>query len=225
VGTIVQHGLKRMYGENPDDVFYYLTVYNENYSQPARPEGVEQGIVDGLYRWSRAPDGTSQDVSILFSGTANLAAREAQSELAQHYGVGAELWSATSYKRLREEALEVERWNRLHPTEAPKVPQVKRLLSDSSGPIVAVTDFMTMVPDQVARWIDRDFTTLGTDGYGRSDSRQVLRHFFETDTGHIVVAALSGLVRAERMKPEAVTDAFERYHIDPEAGDPAHAHK
>jgi pyruvate dehydrogenase E1 component len=225
LGTIVQHGLERMYGDDPEDVFYYLTTYNENYSQPARPEGVSQGIVDGLYRWASVPDGASQDVSILFSGTANLAAREAQTELTQHYGVGAELWSATSYKRLREEALETERWNRLHPTQEARVPLVTGLLSDSAGPIVAVTDFMTMVPDQVAKWVDRDFITLGTDGYGRSDSRRALRHFFETDTGHIVVSALSGLVRSGRVKREAVTDALERYDIDPEAVDPAHAHR
>jgi pyruvate dehydrogenase E1 component len=223
LGTIVQRGLKRMYGEDPDDVFYYLTVYNENYAQPARPEGVEQGIMDGLYRWAPTPDGTSQDVAIIFSGTANLAAREAQEELAQHYGVGAELWSATSYKRLREQALEVERWNRLHPDEEPRIPLVTKLMSGSRGPIIAVTDFMTMVPDQVARWMPRAYLALGTDGYGRSDSRKALRHFFETDTGHVVTTALSGLVKVGRMKPGAVADAIERYGIDPEAQDPAYA--
>jgi pyruvate dehydrogenase E1 component len=224
VGTIVQRGIKRMYGDEPDDVFYYLTLYNENYNQPARPEGVEQGIMDGLYRWAARPEGTNQDVVILFSGTANLAAREAQEELAQHYGVGAELWSATSYKKLREQALNVERWNRLHPEQEPRTPLVTKLMSDSSGPIVAVTDFMTAVPDQVAKWMPRDYIVLGTDGYGRSDSRQALRHFFETDTGNVVAAALSGLVRAGRMKPAAVTDAMNRYDIDPEAMNPAHAH-
>jgi pyruvate dehydrogenase E1 component len=224
LGTIIQHGIKRMYGDNPDDVFYYLTVYNENYFQPPRPEGVEQAIMDGLYRWAPAPDGTGQDVSILFSGTANLAARDAQEELAQHYGVGAELWSATSYKKLREQALKVERWNRLHPEAEPRVPLVTKLLADSTGPIVAVTDFMKMVPDQVAKWMPRDFLVLGTDGYGRSDSRSALRRFFEIDKGHIVLAALTGLVRAGRMTPEVVADAVKRYDIDPEAPDPAFAH-
>jgi pyruvate dehydrogenase E1 component len=224
VGTIIQHGIERMFGEEPDDVFYYLTLYNENYPQPARPEGVEQGIVDGLYKWADAPDGTSQDVSILFSGTANLAARDAQEDLARYYGVGAELWSATSYKRLREQALGVERWNRLHPNEAQRVPLVTELLVGSHGPIVAVTDFMTMVPDQIARWAPRDFIVLGADGYGRSDSRAALRRFFETDKGHVVLAALSGLVRAGRMEPGTVADAMERYRIDPETIDPAHAH-
>jgi pyruvate dehydrogenase E1 component len=224
LGTIVHRGLQRMYGDQPDDVFYYLTVYNENYAQPPRPEGVEQGIMDGLYRWAPAPDETNQDVAILFSGTANLAAREAQRELAEHYGVGAELWSATSYKKLREQALKVERWNRLHPEQEPRVPLITKLMADSAGPIVAVTDFMTMVPDQVAKWMPRDFITLGTDGYGRSDSRSALRHFFETDTGHVVTAALTGLMRAGRMKAAAVTDAMGRYDIDPEAPDPAHHH-
>jgi pyruvate dehydrogenase E1 component len=224
VGTIIQHGITRMFGQDPDDVFYYLTLYNENYPQPARPEGVEQGVIDGLYKWADAPEGTSQDVSILFSGTANLATREAQEDLARYYGVGTALWSATSYKKLREQALQVERWNRLHPEEEARVPLVTELLNDSEGPIVSVTDFMTMVPDQVAKWMPRDFIVLGTDGYGRSDSRAALRKFFETDKGHIVMAALSGLVRAGRMKPAAVSDAIDRYGIDPEAVDPAHAH-
>ena len=224
VGTIIQHGIERMFGDDPEDVFYYLTLYNENYAQPARGDGVDQGIIDGLYRWSEAPEGTDQDVSILFSGTANLAAREAQEELAEHYDVGAELWSATSYKKLREQALGVERWNRLHPDEERRVPLVTELMNDSDGPTVAVTDFMTMVPDQVAKWMPRDFIVLGTDGYGRSDGREALRKFFETNKGHIVVAALSGLVRAGRMKAEAVSDALERYEIDPETIDPAHAH-
>jgi pyruvate dehydrogenase E1 component len=224
VGTIIQHGIKRMFGDDPDDVFYYLTLYNENYPQPPRPEGVEQGVVDGLYKWAEAPDGTGQNVSVLFSGTANLAARDARDDLAHFYGVGAELWSATSYKKLREQALAVERWNRLHPDDEQRVPQVTGLLAGSHGPIVAVTDFMTMVPDQVAKWMPRDFIVLGTDGYGRSDSRAALRRFFETDKGHVVLAALSSLVRAGRMKPEAVRDALQRYRIDPETIDPAHAH-
>ncbi len=224
VGTIIQRGIKRMYGDDPDDVFYYLTLYNENYAQPPRPPDAEQGIIDGLYKWADAPEGTKQDVSILFSGTANLAARDARDDLAQFYGVGAELWSATSYKKLREQALKVERWNRLHPEEEPRVPLVTKMLADSQGPTLAVTDFMTMVPDQVAKWMPRDFLVLGTDGYGRSDSRAALRRFFETDKGHIVLAALSGLVRAGRMKPGAVGDAMDRYQIDPETIDPAHAH-
>jgi pyruvate dehydrogenase E1 component len=225
VGTIIQDGIRRMYGPEPEDIFYYLTLYNENYSQPARPEGVEKGIIEGLYRWAPNPDGTNNDVSILFSGTANLAAREAQEQLAQHFGVGAELWSATSYKSLREEALAVDRWNRLHPDQPSRTPRVVELLSETESPIVAVTDFMTMVPDQIARWMTRDFLTLGTDGYGRSDSRTALRRFFETDTGHVVVAALAGLARAGKIGQERIAEAFDRYGIDPEAPNPANAHR
>jgi len=221
VGTIVEDGIRRMYGSNPEDIYYYITLYNENYIQPPRPAGAEQGIIDGIYRFQEAPDGGRARASILFSGTANLAAREAQRELYEHYGVAADLWSVTSYKRLREEALEVERWNRLHPTAEPRVPLVTRTLQDGEGPIVAVTDFMKAVPDQVGRWVPRDFVVLGTDGFGRSDSRKALRRFFETDTGHVVFATLSALVRAGKVDAGVIEDAIRRYELDPEAPNPA----
>jgi pyruvate dehydrogenase E1 component len=221
VGTIVEHGLKRMYGDDPEDVFYYLTLYNENSPQPVRPEGVEQGIVDGLYKWADGPETSGPKVAILFSGSANLAAREAAEDLAEHYDVSAELWSATSYKRLREEALSVARWNLLHPSEEPKVPVVTRLLSDVGGPIIAVTDYMKLVPDQVHPWIPGSFTTLGTDGFGRSDARKALRRFFEVDTGHIVATALSTLAVEGKIDRTVVRDAHDRYQIDPEAPNPA----
>lgn len=142
----------------------------------------------------------------------------------EHYGVGAELWSVTSYKRLREEALEVERWNRLHPAEERRTPFITRTLADVPGPIVAVTDFMKSVPDQVGRWVPGDYHILGTDGFGRSDSRRALRRFFETDTGHVVLTTLSALVRAGEMDPRAIDDALRRYDIDPEMPNPASAH-
>jgi len=225
VGVVIAHGLERMYGDNPEDVFYYLTLYNENHPQPAKPEGVDGGIIDGLYRWAPAPSGLDAGVKILFSGAANLAAREAASELAEHYGVGAELWSATSYKKLREEALSVERWNRLHPGEPPREPLATRLLAQTPGPTVAVTDFMTLVPDQIARWAPGRLITLGADGYGRSDSRPALRRFFEVDAGHIAFAAVSALVRDGRLPESAAEAAVARYEIDPEAADPAQAHR
>ncbi len=225
VGTIIEHGLARMYGSEPDDVFYYLTLYNENFSQPPRPAGVEQGIVDGIYRFANAPDGTSNDVAILFSGTANLAARDAASELFKHYGVGAELWSVTSYKTLREEALSVERWNRLHPNAPPQTPRLTRTLAAVDGPIVAVTDFMTLVPDQVAKWVPGGLTTLGTDGFGRSDSRGALRRFFEIDTGTLVATVLTELAKQGLVPITMVQDAFDRYQIDPTTIDPAKAHQ
>ncbi len=225
VGTIIEDGIRRMYGEDPEDIFYYLTLYNENYPQPAKPDGVDRGILDGLYRWSPAPDGTRPDIKILFSGTANLAARGAAADLAEHYGIGAELWSATSYKSLREQALEVERWNLFHPEEEPRVPLVTRLLSSVEGPTLAVTDFMKAVPDQVSRWVPGRFVPLGTDGYGRSDSREALRRFFETDAGNVVTAALSVLAAEGRVEPTVVKDALDRYQIDPDSPDPAKAHQ
>ncbi len=218
-GLIIQDGIQRMYGDG-EDIFYYLTAYNENYIQPSKPDGVDQGVLDGLYRWAEAPDGPTHRAAILFSGSANLAAREAQSELAEHYDVAAELWSATSYKLLRENAMEVDRWNRLHPGSDPKKPFVTTSLESVGGPIVAVTDFMRSVADQVQQWVPGTFIPLGTDGFGRSDTRQALRRFFETDTGHVVVATLAGLVRDGTIGPEVVSDAITRYGIDPDVASP-----
>jgi pyruvate dehydrogenase E1 component len=209
-----------MYGERPEDLFFYLTLYNENYQQPPRAEGVESGIVSGLYRWSNAPAGTNLKAAILFSGSANLAARRAQVELADHYGVGAELWSVTSYQKLRADAVRIERWNRLNPELAPRLPLVTQMLSEVGGPIVAVTDYMKLVPDQIARYVPGPFITLGTDGFGRSDGRAALRRFFEIDAGHVVLAVLSALVRAGKLGAQTVADAIGRYRIDPSLPDP-----
>ena len=221
VATIVGHGLRRMWLDE-EDVIYYLTLYNENQVMPPMPDGVAEGVVEGLYRWEGAPDGPKHRATILFSGSANLAAREAQRELLEHYDVAADLWSATSYKRLREQALTTERWNRLHPDQAPRTPRVTELLDDGEGPIIAVTDFMKAVPDQIARWVPggRRFVPLGTDGFGRSDTREALRRHFETDAPHVVVATLAALAAGGDVKPEIVTDAIERYGIDPERVDP-----
>jgi pyruvate dehydrogenase E1 component len=223
VGTIIEDGIKRMYGPDPEDVFYYLTLYNENYQQPARPEGVKEGIIEGLYRFSERK-GSGTAATILFSGSANLAARDAADELAEHYGVDPELWSATSYKKLREEALKTERWNRLHPGEDQKKARVTSILEESSGPIVAVSDYMIMVPDQISRWVPRNYTILGTDGFGRSDSRPALREFFEIDKGHIVVAVLSALAKDSTISIDQVSDAMHRYGIDPDTVDPTTVH-
>ncbi|HEX2117934.1 MAG TPA: pyruvate dehydrogenase (acetyl-transferring), homodimeric type, partial [Acidimicrobiales bacterium] len=223
LGVIVEDGLRRMYGPDPEDVFYYLTLYNENYVMPAMPENSEEGIRRGLYRFAPAPEGPSRKATIVFSGTAQGAAREAQQVLAEEHDVAAELWSATSYKALREDALSVERWNRLHPTEAPRTPYVTEALSGASGPVLAVTDFMKAVPDQVARWVPHGYVSLGTDGYGRSDTRANLRRHFETDTAHVVVGVLNALAQAEDAKPQEVADAIGKYGIDPEALDPLNA--
>jgi pyruvate dehydrogenase E1 component len=213
MATIIEHGIDRMYGRN-EDVYYYLTLYNEPYTQPAKPEGSDEGIVNGLYKFADAPRGSAIPATIIFSGPAHLAARDAQRELAEHFGVGADLWSATSYKRLREDALEVDRWNRLHPTEEPRVPMVTELLGASEGPIVAVTDYMRTIPDQIAPYAPRTFTSLGTYGYGRSDTREALRSFFEVDMAQVVIAVLASLAKDGQVDPGTVQKAIDRYEID-----------
>jgi pyruvate dehydrogenase E1 component len=219
LAVIIQDGIETMYGEGKD-VFYYLTVYNENYQQPAMPDGARDGIIEGLYRWSGPPEGRDSRATIVFSGPAQGAARAAQRELAERWGIGVELWSATSYKALREQAIEVERWNRLHPEAEPRTPRVTELLAGSSGPIVAVTDYLRMVPEQVARFVPRRFTALGTDGFGRSDTREALRGFFETDMASVVLAVLTELANEGSLDRGVLREAIDAYRLDTESPPP-----
>jgi len=222
VASIVRRGVERMHGSTPEDIFYYLTLYNENYPMPAAPEieGLDDAINRGLYQW-RAPVGDGHPVSLLFSGSAHSAVRDAAEELRDHYDVAATLWSATSYKALREDGMACERWNRLHPEVAPRMPLVNQLLGAERGPIVAVTDFMRTVPEQVARYLPgRRFTALGTDGMGRSDTREALRRYFETDAAHVVVAVLESLAADGMVPRAAVRDAIVRHGIDADADAP-----
>ena len=227
LGTIIKDGLRRMYGngaEQGEDVFYYLTIYNENYDMPPRPDHVtDEDILSGIYQWEDAPEKTNR-ATILFSGPTQLAAREAQQELAEHYDVGADLWSVTSYKKIRENALATERANRLRQSGPPVACDVTSKLANAGGPIVAVSDYMKLVPDQIARWVPGRFVTLGTDGFGRSDTREALRAFFEIDAAHIVVAVLSALADDGRIDRSIVTEAIVRYGINPDAPDPAQEH-
>jgi pyruvate dehydrogenase E1 component len=228
---IVHDGIHRMYPGGDatagEDIFYYITLYNENYPMPAMPadeagHSVAEGVVKGLYRSDPGPSEAGPRATILFSGAAHTEALKAQAELTEHYGVSAELWSATSYQQLRVEALEVDRWNSLHPNEQPRVPWVTSQLERSQGPIVAVTDFMRMVPDQVSRWSPRAWHSLGTDGFGRSDTRETLRHYFETDAPHIVLAVLNQLVAEGTLVPAAIEDAISRYDLATEGPVPWH---
>ena len=228
VAAIIQAGIQRMYGPEPTDgsrlerdVFYYITLYNENYPMPPMPDGLDPAdIVRGLYHWADAPEHTQRRATLLFSGSAQGAARAAAAELAE-YGIGVELWSATSYKALRDDALSAERWNRLHPSQPARVPLVAELLRDTPGPIIAVSDFMKIVPEQVARFLPgRTFVPLGTDGMGRSDTRESLREYFEVDAGHVVVAVLSALAAEGAASADEVQAAIARHQIDPEALDP-----
>jgi pyruvate dehydrogenase E1 component len=220
MAVIVRDGIARMYGPEPEDCFYYLTLYNETYPMPAMPEGVADDIVRGLYPFRPAPTGAKQRAQILASGTAMLAALDAQVMLADEFDVAADVWSATSYKVLRDEALTAERHNRLHPTDAPQVPYVTQRLGDVEGPIVAVTDFVKAVPDQIARFVPTPFVSLGTDGFGCSDTRGALRRHFEVDAAHLVVAVLEALARQGDLKRERVAEAISRYDLDPERPDP-----
>ena len=218
VAALIRHGLTRMHGDNPADIFYYITLYNENILMPPQPKHVaDADIVNGLYRWS---DASTEEVhaSILFSGTAFKAASEASAILRDKYNINTDLWSATSYKSLRDDAIEVERWNRLHPTEAPRESLVQSILGSASTPLVAVTDFMRIVSEQIAPYVaPRRFTALGTDGMGRSDTREALRHFFETDAGHVVVAVLTSLIGTHKVTQELVQQAIKDFNIDPDA--------
>jgi pyruvate dehydrogenase E1 component len=220
--AIVREGLRRMMDEN-EDVFYYLTLYNEAYPQAAKPEGVDEGILKGLYPFRPAQGERRHRVQLFGSGSILLQALRAQEMLAEFHDVSADVWSAPSYQQLRQDALDVERWNRLHPEEPPRQPYVTQALENAEGPVIAVSDSMKAVPDQIARWVSAPYVSLGTDGFGRSDHREALRRFFEIDPGHIVVAALSALARSGDLKPEAVTDAIKRYDIDPERFPPVHS--
>ncbi|HEX7224194.1 MAG TPA: pyruvate dehydrogenase (acetyl-transferring), homodimeric type [Candidatus Limnocylindria bacterium] len=222
LAIIVREGIDRMYGERAEDVFYYVTLYNENWAQPAKQDGVEEGVLRGLYRFRPATKG-SRHVQILASGPILLQALKAQELLAERYDVAADVWSATSFGLLRNDALEVERWNRLHPTAEPRVPYVRECLDPSPGPIVAATDYMKALPDMISRWVDRPYTVLGTDGFGRSDTRDALRTHFEVNAEHIAYAALHGLCLDGASTPDELVGAIEALGIDPERVNPQRA--
>ena len=228
---IVKDGLRRMYGSpegHPDgeDIFYYLTVYNEPYQQPAQPAdfpggtaALEQGILRGLYRYAAAPATDEQPAAshpraqILASGVAMRWALRAQELLREDWGVAADVWSATSWTELRRDALACEEWNMLHPDVEPRVPYVTQTLDGSPGPVVAVSDWIRAVPDQIARWVPAPFNSLGTDGYGFSDTRAAARRFFHVDAESITLAVLSQLARLGEVKPEALSQAIEKYSL------------
>jgi pyruvate dehydrogenase E1 component len=220
LAVIVRDGIRRMYGAEPEDLVYYVTVYNETYPMPPMPAGSEEGILRGMYRFRSADAARTHPAHLLASGTAMRAALEAQALLAEEHDVGADVWSVTSYQQLRDDALATDRWNRLHPVEAPRQPYLAEQLAPTRGPVVAVTDFVKGVPDQIARWVPGPFDVLGTDGFGLSDGRSALRRHFEVDAAHITVAVLHALARSGALAPAAGEAAIERYGIDPEAVDP-----
>jgi pyruvate dehydrogenase E1 component len=215
LAVIVRDGLRRMVAEQ-EDVFFYLTVMNENYHHPALPEGAQEGILRGLYLLRGAGEELPARVQLLGSGTILREVEAAADLLAGDFGIGADVWSATSFTELRRDGMEVERWNRLHPGEDQRVPFVAAALAGHDGPIVAATDYIRAFPDQIRPYTgDRGFTALGTDGFGRSDRRAALRSFFEVDRFHVVVAALRALG-----EDDAAAAAIERYRVDTEVEPP-----
>ncbi len=218
LAVIVRDGLRRMCTEQ-EDVFYYLTVMNENYVQPPLPEGVEDGILRGIYRL-REGTGDGPRVQLLGSGAILREVAAAADLLESDFGVAADVWSVTSFTELRRDGMEAERWSRLHPTEAPRAAYVEETLGPTEGPVVAATDYMRAFADQIRQWVPRRYTTLGTDGFGRSDYRVALRRFFEVDRHHVVVAALDALARDGAVEPAVVQEAIERYGLDADAEPP-----
>ncbi len=221
LAIIVRDGIRRMIEAN-EDVLYYITLYNENWPMPAKPDGVEDGVISGIYRY-RSAEGGSRRAQLLGSGPILHQAVEAQRILREQFDVAADVWSVTSYQLLRRDALEAERWNRLHPDAEPRVPYVTSALRDAEGPIVAATDYMKAVPEMVSRWIDRPLTVLGTDGYGRSDTREALRIHFEVSPQQITYAALHGLCLSGQGSPEELRGALASLEIDPERDNPVNA--
>jgi pyruvate dehydrogenase E1 component len=219
ISVIVCDGMRRMF-EQGEEIFYYLCLYNENYAMPPMPEGAEEGIIKGLYKFKTGPAGLKHKAQILGSGSIIRSALRAQEILAEHYDVSADVWSATSYKNLRNEALLAERWNLLHPAEPARKPHVAQLLAKEAGPFVAVSDYMKMVPDQIAKWVPGGLTTLGTDGFGRSDTRPRLRRFFEIDAECVVVATLSALAQRGEIDRKVAARAIKELDVDPEKAFP-----
>jgi pyruvate dehydrogenase E1 component len=206
IATIVRDGLRRMY-EQGEDVFYYITVYNENYAMPAMPRGVEEGILRGLYLFKPCLDAKRHIVQIFGSGALMMQALEAQRILAERYDVAADVWSATSYRALRDDALQTEAWNLAHPLEKPRVPYLQKVLANAEGPIIAVSDYMKAWPDSIARWVRQPFLPLGTDGFGMSDTREQLRRHFKVDAASIVYAALYKLAEMGKLGFDEVARA------------------
>ncbi len=224
LAAVVRDGIERMYGPKPEDVYYYITIYNENYPQPPRPEGLtDEAILRGVYRFAEAPSlgRDAHPARLVGSGAILQQSLLARDLLAERFGVAAEVFSAPSFPLLRREALDVERWNRLHPeAKTPRVPYVSQILPGDGGPIVAATDWMKALPDMVSRWLPAHYVALGTDGFGRSDTREALRDLFEIDAAHIAAATLAELARCGAMNPSRATKAIKELGIDPEKAGP-----
>ena len=219
VAVIVHHGLTRMF-QDQEDVYFYLTLMNENYSHPDMPDGVEDGIIRGLYRFREAAQPAERHVNLMGSGTILVQAIKAADMLEADFGVTADIWSATSFNELARDGQDAARWNRLNPLEAPRVPYVTQALSGAKGPFIAATDYMKNYAEQIRAFVPGRYTVLGTDGFGRSDSRVNLRRFFEVDANHIAAAAMVDLFREGAIDEATLRDALSRYDIDGDKPNP-----
>ena len=226
LAAIIRDGIERMHIKG-EDVIYYISIYNENYAQAAKPEGVDDGILRGIYRLAPAPKVARKNgskaapaVRLVGSGSILLQVLAAQALLAEQLGIAAEVYSAPSFPMLRRDAPMADRWNRLHPTEKARTPYIATVLGPKGGPIVAATDWMKVLPDLVRPWIDAPFVTLGTDGFGRSDTRDALRSWFEIDPPSIAAAALSALAGSGDITAAAAAKGYQQLGIDPEKADP-----
>jgi len=219
VAVVVHHGLKRMYVDR-EDVFFYLTVMNENYPHPEMPKGAEEGIIKGMYLFRDGGKSKGPRIQLLGSGAILREAIAAADLLQKDYGVGADIWSVTSFNELRREGLETARWNMLHPSEKPRLSYVEQCLKDRQGPVVAASDYMKIFADQIRPFVPGRYTALGTDGFGRSDTREKLRRFFEVDRQHIAVAALKLLADEGKITTEKVAQAMDKFGIDPDKPSP-----
>jgi pyruvate dehydrogenase E1 component len=215
IAHIMESGLHRMYGERQENVYYYLTIYNEPILQPVEPENVDvDGMLKGIYRYQAAPETTGPPAQILASGTGMQWALKAQQLLAQDWGVGADVWSVTSWTELRRDAVDTEEHNLMHPGDQPRSPYIQQKLEGTAGPVVAVSDWMRAVPDLISRWVPNDYVSLGTDGYGMSDTRHALRRHFHVDAESIVVATLSRLAASGQVPTHVPAEAAKKYAID-----------
>ena len=219
MAVIIQDGIRRMYKEQ-ENVFYYLTAYNENYAMPPMPEGAESGILKGMYLFRPSEKKSGPRAQLLGSGTIMNETLKAQEILEGRYSVAADVWSVTSYKELRRDALEAERWNMLHPDRAPRTPYVTQCLGQARGVCVAASDYVKATPDSIAKWAPAPMISLGTEGFGRSESRASLRDFFEIDARYVALAALCGLAREKSVSPELARRAMRDMEIDPEKANP-----
>ena len=220
LAVIIHEGLRRMLKEQ-EDVFFYITLMNENYVHPAMPAGAEEGILKGMYLLQDGTDGKAPRVQLLGSGTILREVAAGAELLRNDFGVSADVWSAPSFTELRREGIEVERWNMLHPTSKQRRSYVDECLADRPGPVVAASDYMRTFADQIRPYVPRRYRVLGTDGFGRSDYRERLRSFFEVDRYYIALAALKSLADDEQIPLSRVADAIKKYDIDPEKPNPA----